>query len=199
MGVWNLAVARYAIRCSFLSWRGNVKRLSGVVGSLVGLGLAWFISMDSRICSLQLGPGNSCSEWTWSSLFAGWAWGFSSPSSPFGERVWTARTNIVVALRGGRSPIKLRVSWLLVLTQILELVHSAFPSWLCSVFPVPSPTFLGGLRGLHAHSNPPFFTVELPSMLKHRHARDNLHRHAGRTPVPHWDWRFLSGPLALRA
>ena len=62
-----------------------VASLSGVVGSLVGLGLAWFISIGFQNMFSSVGSGQFLFEWTWSSLFAGWAWGFYSPSSPFGE------------------------------------------------------------------------------------------------------------------
>lgn len=162
-----------------------VASLSGVVGSLVGLGLAWFISIGFQNMFSSVGSGQFLFEWTWSSLFAGWAWGFLlAIITLWGTAVWTARTNIVVALRGGREVQSNSVSWLLVLCQILFFGAGAFCLSILALLGFSSSFayFLWVVSGVcMLIAILPFFTVELPSMLKHRHARwANLHRHAGR-------------------
>jgi len=162
-----------------------VASLSCVVGSLVGLALAWFISIGFQNMFSSVGSGQFLFEWTWSSLLAGWAWGFLlAIITLWGTAVWTARTNIVVALRGGREVQSGSVSWLLVLGQILFFGAGAMCLSILVLLGFSSSFayFLWVVSGVcMLIATLPIFTVELPSMLKSSHIRwANLHRHAGR-------------------
>ena len=162
-----------------------VASLSCIVGSVVGLGLAWFISIGFQSMFSSVGSGQFLFEWAWGSIFAGWSWGFLlAIGTLWGTAVWTARTNIVVALRGGKQPPSQSVSWLLVLLQILFLGAGLLSLAILAVLGLSSGLayFLWVVSGVCLLiALMPFFTVELPSMLKQRNARwAHLHRHAGR-------------------
>ncbi|MDG1559343.1 MAG: ABC transporter permease, partial [Candidatus Poseidoniaceae archaeon] len=162
-----------------------VASLSCIVGSVVGLGLAWFISIGFQSMFSSVGSGQFLFEWAWGSIFAGWSWGFLlAIGTLWGTAVWTARTNIVVALRGGKEPQSQSVSWLLVLLQILFLGAGLLFLAILAVLGSSSgfAYFLWVVSGVCLLiALVPFFTVELPSMLKQRNPRwAHLHRHAGR-------------------
>jgi len=162
-----------------------VASLSCIVGSVGGLGLAWFISIGFQSMFSSVGSGQFLFEWAWASIFAGWSWGFLlAIGTLWATAVWTARTNIVVALRGGKEPQAQSVSWLLVLVQILFLGAGLLSLAILAVLGLSSgfAYFLWVVSGVCLLiALVPFLTVELPSILKRRNARwAHLHRHAGR-------------------
>jgi putative ABC transport system permease protein len=162
--------------------------VAGGLGSLVGLGLAWFISIGFQNMFSSVGSGQFLFAWETGSIFAGWVWGFLlALSTLWGSAVWTARTNIVVALRGGREATSSSVSWLIVLIQILFFGVGALSLALLAVVGLDSSFayfawVVSGVCMLIAII--PILSLELPSMFKHRNNRwANLHRHSGRNTL----------------
>ncbi|MFL2949362.1 MAG: FtsX-like permease family protein [Candidatus Poseidoniaceae archaeon] len=167
---------------------GLIGALSAAVGSLFGLGLAWFISIGFQQMFSSVGSGQFMFKWTLSSLFAGWAWGFLlAMLTLWATAVWTARTNIVVALRGGREPKSESVSWVVMLIQIvfagggvlflaLLLVLGFDSSFAYFCWVVAGVCLLIALV--------PALTLEVPTLLRQRsQGWSNLHRHAGRNTL----------------
>ena len=165
-----------------------VASVSGVVGAVVGLGLAWFISIGFQNMFSSVGSSLFLFEWTAGSLFAGWAWGFLlALITLWGTAVWTARTNIVVALRGGREPRSDSVSWILILMQIVFFGAGTLCLALLAVLGLSSSLayFSWVLAGVcYLICFVPAFTLELPTLLRKRSSIwSNLHRHSGRNTL----------------
>ncbi|RJU97506.1 MAG: ABC transporter permease [Candidatus Poseidoniales archaeon] len=167
---------------------GLVGSVSAALGSVLGLGLAWFISIGFQQMFSSVGSGQFVFEWTLGSVFAGWAWGFLlAMLTLWCTAVWTARTNIVVALRGGREPSTGTVSWLLVLIQVLFAGAGALCLAVLAVVGLDSSFayftwVVSGVCFLIAFV--PGLTFEVPTFLRQRSkAWANLHRHAGRNTL----------------
>ncbi|MEJ6715839.1 MAG: ABC transporter permease [Euryarchaeota archaeon] len=165
-----------------------VAGVAAALGSFVGLGLAWFISIGFQNIFSSVGSSLFLFQWTWGSVFAGWAWGFLlALITLWSTAVWTARTNIVVALRGGREAVSGAVSWMLILIQILFLGAAFLCLALLAVIGLDSSMayFAWVVAGVCLLvSGVPVLTLELPTLLKNRSkAWTNLHRHAGRNTL----------------
>lgn len=167
---------------------GLVGSVSAALGSILGLGLAWFISIGFQQMFSSVGSGQFVFKWTLGSVFAGWAWGFLlAMLTLWCTAVWTARTNIVVALRGGREPSTGAVSWLLVLIQVLFAGTGALCLAVLAVVGLDSSFayftwVVSGVCFLIAFI--PALTLEVPTFLRQRSkAWANLHRHAGRNTL----------------
>lgn len=167
---------------------GLVGSVSAALGSILGLGLAWFISIGFQQMFNSVGSGQFVFKWTLGSVFAGWAWGFLlAMLTLWCTAVWTARTNIVVALRGGREPSTGAVSWLLVLIQVLFAGAGALCLAVLAVVGLDSSFayftwVVSGVCFLIAFI--PALTLGVPTFLRQRSkAWANLHRHAGRNTL----------------
>ena len=96
--------------------------VSSGVGSLVGLGLAWVISVGFSSIFSSVGAQEFTFAWTIDSLLAGWFWGaLLALLLLWSSSVYNAQLNIVRALRGARATVKQGVPWGVVLVQVLAL------------------------------------------------------------------------------
>ena len=103
-----------------------VASLSGVLGSILGLFLAWIISIAFDSIFAAAGSDLFTFAWEWSSVFAGWAWGFLiAIITLWCSALWTSKLNIVSALKGGVVRVQNSVPWLLLLSQIITFGGSA--------------------------------------------------------------------------
>ena len=94
--------------------------VSSGLGSVVGLGLAWLISVGFSSIFSSVGAQAFTFAWTVDSLLAGWFWGaLLALLLLWSSSVYNAQLNIVRALRGARATIKRGVPWGVVLVQVL--------------------------------------------------------------------------------
>tara|TARA_B110001452_G_scaffold166107_1_gene138631 strand:+ start:135 stop:4736 length:4602 start_codon:yes stop_codon:yes gene_type:complete len=179
--------------------------VSGIVGALVGLVLAWFISIGFQSMFSSVGEDVPfLFEWTMSSIFAGWAWGFLlALITLWSTAVWTARTNIVVALRGGREARSDSVPWMLVLMQIIFFGAGTLCLALLAVVGLNSSFayFAWVVAGVcYLICLVPAVTLEVPSLLRQRSKRwSNLHRHAGRNTLAALGFSLLLWTVGLHS
>jgi len=96
--------------------------LASAVGSIVGIVLAWFISIGFKNMFASVGSNQFRFAWEWNSLFSGAVWGFLlALTTIWVSALWTSRLNILLALKGGRTPRSEGIPMLLVLIQIIAL------------------------------------------------------------------------------
>ncbi len=96
-----------------------IATLAGIVGALLGLLLAMGISAGFSSIFSTAGSDIFTFSWDFSSLFAGWAWGFMlAMVTLWASALWTSKLNIVSALRGGLVRVKSGIPWPLILVQI---------------------------------------------------------------------------------
>ena len=114
-----LGLKRSDARAMFV-YEGTVTALvSGALGSLLGLFLAWIIAVGFSSIFQSVGAQSFSFAWTWDSFVAGWIWGaLLSVLMLAGSAVYNAQLNIVRALKGGRAPLRRGVPWGVLLVQI---------------------------------------------------------------------------------
>jgi len=179
-----------------------VASLAGVIGAFVGLGLAWIISVAFDNIFAAAGSDLFTFAWDWSSVFAGWAWGFLiAISTLWGSALWTSKLNIVSALKGGVLRIQEGIPWILMLVQIVTFGAMSIFMLLLLVFGFDSGLSyllwtIGGLFALITFV--PIFTWELPVLLKSKSLRwKNRARHSGRNTLGWLGGLILLWTIAL--
>ncbi len=96
--------------------------IAGGLGSLLGLGLAWVISVGFSSIFASVGAQSFRFDWTLDSFLSGWIWGsLLAIGLLWATAFWNAQLNIVKALRGGRLVLSKGVPWGVLLIQIIGL------------------------------------------------------------------------------
>lgn len=115
-----LGLRRSDARAMFV-YEGTITAVvSGALGSLLGLVLAWVISVGFTSIFQSVGAQSFTFAWTWDSFVAGWIWGaLLSVLLLTCSAVYNAQLNIVRALKGGRPPLRRGVPWGVFLVQIV--------------------------------------------------------------------------------
>ena len=103
-----LGLKRSDARAMFV-YEGTITALiSGALGSVFGLFLAWIIAVGFTSIFRSVGAQSFAFAWTWDSFVAGWIWGaLLSVLLLTCSAVYNAQLNIVRALKGGRPPLRL--------------------------------------------------------------------------------------------
>ena len=165
-----------------------IASMAGVIGAFVGLGLAWLISVAFDNIFAAAGSDLFTFAWDWSSVFAGWSWGFLiAIITLWGSALWTSKLNIVSALKGGVVRLQEGIPWVLLLVQIATFGATAVFMLLLLVFGFDSGLAyllwtIGGILGLI--SIVPIFTWELPVLLKSKSSKwKNRARNSGRNTL----------------
>ena len=97
-----------------------VASIAGLFGSMLGLILAWLISVGFSNIFSSVGAGLFRFSWSVDSVISGWAWGFLiAIATLWVTALWSSNLNIVQALRGTAKIDNDGVPWTLLLTQIL--------------------------------------------------------------------------------
>ena len=152
--------------------------LASLLGAIVGLVLAWFISIGFDNMFSSVGSNQFAFAWEWTSLFSGAVWGFLlAVFTLWGSAFWTSKLNIIHALKGGRIARSEGVPWFLLLLQILALGGGLLSLLILLVLGFESGVayFLWMVSGVCAIITlVPFFTWELPVFLRTRN--DLWHR-----------------------
>ena len=118
--VRSLGLRRSDARAFFLYEGAVLSFLSSGIGSLVGLVLAWVISVGFSSIFSSVGAQQFAFAWTLASLLAGWVWGtLLALLLLWSSALYNAQLNIVRALRGARATVKKGVPWGIFLLQIL--------------------------------------------------------------------------------
>ena len=97
-----------------------IASVAGLVGSILGLLLAWLISIGFSNIFSSVGAGLFRFSWTIDSVLSGWAWGFLiAIITLWATAIWSSNLNIVQALRGTAKIDNEGVPWTLMLVQII--------------------------------------------------------------------------------
>ena len=144
--------------------------IASLMGALIGIVLAWFISIGFDNMFSSVGSNQFTFEWEWNSLFSGAVWGFLlAVFTLWLSAFWTSKLNIIHALKGGRIVRFEGVPWFLLLFQILALGGGSLSFLFLILFGFNSgfAYFLWVVTGVLAlFVLVPFFTWELPVMLR---------------------------------
>ena len=121
-----LGLRRSDARAMFVYEGALASMIAGGLGSVLGLFLAWLISVGFSSIFQSVGAQRFSFSWTLDSFMAGWVWGaLLSLLLLLGAAAYNAQLNIVRALKGGRTPVPVGVPWGLFIVQIVGL-GSAF-------------------------------------------------------------------------
>lgn len=117
-----LGLRRSDARAMFV-YEGAVAALvAGALGSVLGLVLAWVISVGFSSIFQSVGAQDFLFAWTLDSFLAGWIWGtLLSLLLLVASAAYNAQLNIVRALRDARPPRQQGVPWGVFVVQILGL------------------------------------------------------------------------------
>jgi len=117
-----LGLRRSDARALFVQEGLILALIAGGIGSLVGLGLAWFISRAFSTIFSSAGAQSFSFSWSVDSFAGGWIWGtLLAVALLWSASVFNSQINIVRALKGGRLTLKSGVPWGLYLMQVLAL------------------------------------------------------------------------------
>ena len=162
-----------------------IAALAGLIGAIIGLFLAYAISAGFSSIFASAGSDLFTFSWQFSSLFAGWAWGFLiAIVTLWSSALWTSRLNIVSALRGGMVRQQPGLPWPLLVVQICSLAGAVLSTLVLLLLGLKSPFAyllwsMGGVFVLITIT--PVFTWELPVSLRNRYKFwHRKARHAGR-------------------
>ena len=162
--------------------------LASAVGSIVGIVLAWFISIGFKNMFASVGSNQFRFAWEWNSLFSGAVWGFLlALTTIWVSALWTSRLNILLALKGGRTPRSEGIPMLLVLIQILALGGGLLSLGLLLIFGFDSAMsyflwMLSGVFGIVLLI--PLFTWIAPVLLRDKNRTwQRFWRHANRNTL----------------
>ena len=98
-----LGLRRSDARALFVYEGALLAFVSGGFGSVLGLGLAWVISVGFSTIFSSVGAQQFVFSWTLDSFLAGWIWGaLLALMLLWSSAVFNAQLNIVRALRGAR-------------------------------------------------------------------------------------------------
>ena len=115
-----LGLRRSDARSLFLYEGAILAFFSGGLGSVLGLGLAWVISVGFSSIFSSVGAQQFVFSWTLDSFLAGWIWGaLLALVLLWSSAVYNAQLNIVRALRGARPMLKRGVPWGVLLLQVM--------------------------------------------------------------------------------
>ena len=115
-----LGLRRSDARAMFVFEGAVLAFVSGGFGSVLGLGLAWVISVGFSAIFSSVDAQQFVFAWTLDSFLAGWIWGvLLAFLLLWSSAVYNANLNIVRALRGARPSLKQGVPWGVVLLQVL--------------------------------------------------------------------------------
>ena len=179
-----------------------VASIAGVLGSILGLLLAWVISVAFDNIFAAAGSDLFTFAWEWSSVFAGWAWGFLiAIITLWCSALWTSKLNIVSALKGGMIRVQSTIPWLLLLCQISTFGGSAIFFLILLVLGFDSGIAyllwtVGGV--LLILTLVPLFTWELPVVFKDKSAKwQKRARHSSRNTLAWTGGLILVWTIAL--
>ncbi|WP_438994959.1 FtsX-like permease family protein [Poseidonia sp.] len=178
--------------------------VAGGLGSLLGLGLAWVISVGFSSIFASVGAQSFRFDWTLDSFLSGWIWGsLLAIGLLWATAFWNAQLNIVKALRGGRLVLSKGVPWGVYLIQIIGL--GGLVMCLGGLF------FIGTTSGLSYAAYVlsgvfamlifvPLVTWELPVWLSSRPRWSRWSRHGPRNTLGALGslwlvWTLLLGPI----
>ena len=117
-----IGVTRSDVRAQAVMEGVVIATLAGIIGACLGLLLAMGISAGFSSVFASAGTDLFTFSWEFTSLFAGWAWGFLiAIVTLWSTALWTSRLNIVSALRGGMVRLQMGLPWPLLLVQICSL------------------------------------------------------------------------------
>ena len=196
-----LGLRRSDARALFVQEGLILALFAGGIGSLVGLGLAWFISRAFSTIFASAGAQSFSFSWSVDSFAAGWIWGtLLAVTLLWSASVFNSQVNIVRALKGGRLTLKSGVPWGLYLMQVgalgggtlslAGLVFLGFDSGLAYVAYVSMGAFLILLLT-------PVLTWQLPVFLGSKHPWKRWKRHAPRNTLGAVGLLFLLWTIAL--
>ena len=115
-----LGLRRSDARSLFVFEGAVLAFISGGLGSVLGLGLAWVISVGFSSIFSSVGAQQFEFSWTLDSFLAGWIWGaLLALVLLWSSAFYNAQLNIVRALRGARSVLKRGVPWGVLLLQVV--------------------------------------------------------------------------------
>ena len=179
-----------------------VASLAGALGSILGLFLAWIISIAFDSIFAAAGSDLFTFAWEWSSVFAGWAWGFLiAIITLWCSVLWTSKLNIVSALKGGMVRVQSTIPWMLLLAQIVTFGGSAIFFLILLVLGFDSGLAyllwtVGGV--LLILTLVPIFTWELPVIFKDKNSKwQRRARHSSRNTLAWTGGILLIWTIAL--
>ncbi len=183
-----IGASRSDVRALAVQEGAVVASIAGLLGAFIGLGLAWIISIAFDNIFAAAGSNLFTFDWTWSSVFAGWAWGFLiAIITLWCSALWTSKLNIVTALRGGLVRHIVAIPWVLLLIQIITFGASVIALLLLLLLGKGSGFAyllwtIGGILALLTII--PIFTWELPVILRKKSPSwDRRARHASRNTL----------------
>ena len=181
-----LGLRRSDARAMFVYEGALAAVVAGGLGSILGLVLAWLISVGFSSIFQSVGAQRFSFSWTLDSFVAGWVWGaLLSLLLLLGAAAYNAQLNIVRALKGGRTPVPVGVPWGLFIVQIVGFGGA---------FVCGAGLFLFGFESALAYSAyigagvgllltfVPLFTWEVPVWMA-RGVRTSAVRHAARNTL----------------
>ncbi len=181
-----LGLRRSDARAMFVYEGALAAVVAGGLGSILGLVLAWLISVGFSSIFQSVGAQRFSFSWTLDSFVAGWVWGaLLSLVLLLGAAAYNAQLNIVRALKGGRTPVPVGVPWGLFIVQIFGFGGA---------FVCGAGLFLFGFESALAYSAyigagvgllltfVPLFTWEVPVWMA-RGVRTSAVRHAARNTL----------------
>ena len=162
-----------------------IANFAGIIGAVIGLLLAMGISAGFSNIFASAGSDLFTFSWEFTSLFAGWAWGFLlAMLTLWMTSLWTSRLNIVTALRSGIVRSATGLPWPLLLVQICTLAGAVLSMLILILLGLDSPFayLLWTMGGVFAITTlTPIFTWEVPLWLKEKGPRwSKMARHASR-------------------
>ena len=195
-----LGLKRSDARAMFLLEGTAIALLSGGFGSLLGLVLAWVISVGFTSIFQSVGAQSFAFAWTLDSFLAGWIWGALLSMMLLSiMATYNAQLNIVRALKGARAQLTSGVPWGVFLVQIVGIGGLA----LCAASLVLLGTSNGFSYILYVGAGvglllllTPMVTWQLPVWLA-RGQRTRWVRHAARNTLGATGVLFLLWTLAL--
>ena len=180
-----IGVTRSDVRAQAVMEGVIIAALAGIIGGCLGLLLAMGISAGFSSIFASAGTDLFTFSWEFTSLFAGWAWGFLiAIVTLWSSALWTSRLNIVSALRGGMVRLQIGLPWPLLVVQICSLAGVVLSLLILLVLGFNSPFsyLLWCMCGVFLLLTlTPVFTWELPIFLRSRGGIwQRMSRHASR-------------------
>ena len=167
-----IGITRSDVRAQAVMEGVVIAALAGIFGALAGLLLAMAISAGFSSIFATAGSDLFTFSWEFTSLFAGWAWGFLiAITTLWSTALWTSKLNIVSALRGGLTRAQVNLPWPLLLVQICSLAGAVLSLLVLLVLGFDSPFAyllwtMGGVFVLITII--PILTWELPISLRNK-------------------------------
>jgi putative ABC transport system permease protein len=182
-----------------------VASIAGLLGSILGLFLAWMISVGFSNIFSSVGAGLFRFSWSIDSVISGWSWGFLiAMTTLWLTAIWSSNLNIVQALRGTAKIDSEGVPWTLLLTQIITIGGFAICTiglWVFGFDNGMSYLLWVGAGICLTIAITPVFTWQLAIKLKNKSSIiSNLARHRGRntlgfTGVLLLVWTLILAPI----